>query len=134
MRIRDALEQNAKEITELQKRLASVDDGDLQNSIGYTFGFYKAENANVRGVSGGTGGADPDLSVTIHAGDAKAFYALMVEIGTAGPYRIGGRFEGAQHPGNNAQPFFFPGYRALKKRARSRLTRAMKKGIREAVQ
>ncbi len=131
--MREALEISAKEITDMQKRLAPVDSGDLQRSIGYTFGFYKAENANVRGVSESAGGADPDLSVTIHAGDAKAYYAAFLEFGTQGPYQIGGRFAGTTHPGTTAQPFFYPAYRSLKQRAKSRLTRAMRKGIKEAV-
>ena len=131
-RMREALEKSAQEIIAMQKRLAPVDDGDLRNSIGYTFGFYQAENSNVRGVTAG-GGADPDLSVTLHAGDAKAFYAAFVEFGTSGPYTVGGKFAGAQHPGITAQPYFFPAYRALRKRAKSRLTRAMKRGIKEAV-
>lgn len=132
-RMREALDISAKEITDLQRRLAPVDSGDLQRSIGYTFGYYKAANANVRGVAGGTGGADPDLSVTIHAGDAKAWYAALIEFGSAGPWTIGGRFAGATHPGFAPQPYFMPAWRALRKRAKSRVTRAMKKGIKEAI-
>lgn len=128
---REALKKNAAEIVAMQKRLAPVRSGDLQNSIGYTFGRYRAANANVRGVSAGTSG-DPDLSVTIHAGDAKAWYAALVEFGTSGPYRIEGRFEGATHPGSRAVPFFYPAWRALNRRAKSRLTRTMRKAIKEA--
>jgi hypothetical protein len=39
----------------------------------------------------------------------------------------GGKFKGSQHPGTAAQPFFYPSYRALKKRAKSRMSRAAKK-------
>ena len=130
--MRQALEQNAAEITAMQKRLAPVASGDLRNSIGSTFGKFRAANANVRGVAGG-GGSDPDLSVTIHAGDAKAFYAAFLEFGASGPWQIGGRFEGATHPGFSAQPFFYPAWRALKRRSKSRLTRAMRKSIKDAV-
>ncbi len=126
-----ALTQNAVEITDMQKRLAPVDSGDLRNSIGYTFGEYRAANANVRGVSGG-GGGDPDLSVTIHAGDEKAFYARWLEFGVSKSWTIGGKFEGAAHPGFSAEPYFFPAWRALKRRSKSRLTRAMRKAIKEA--
>lgn len=129
--MRAALQKNAAEITEMQKRLAPVRSGDLRNSIGYTFGQYRAANANVRGVSGGTGGSDPDLSVTIHAGDDKAFYARWLEFGVAGPWTIGGRFEGATHGGFRAEPYFFPAWRALKRRSKSRLTRAMRKAIKD---
>jgi HK97 gp10 family phage protein len=130
--MRRALEQNAAEITAMQKRLAPVDSGDLRNSIGYTFGTYRAANANVRGVAAGTGG-DPDLSVTIHAGDAKAFYARFLEFGASGPWAISGRFEGATHPGYAAEPYFYPAWRALGRRSKTRLTRAMRKAIRDAV-
>jgi HK97 gp10 family phage protein len=131
-RMKEALNQNAQEISDAQKRLVSVDDGDLRRSIGYTFGDYRPENSNVRGVSS-AGGGDPDLTVTIHAGDAKAFYAAFIEFGTQGPYTIKGRFEGATHPGIRAQPFFYGPYRAYRKRAKSRLTRAMRKAIRESI-
>lgn len=131
-KMRGALETNAKEITSFQKQLAPKDDGDLERSISYTFGTYRPENANVRGVAFG-GGGDPDLTVTLHAGDAKAFYAAFVEFGTAGPYEIKGRFAGSTHPGITAQPYFFPAYRALKRRAKTRLTRVMKKAIRDSV-
>jgi HK97 gp10 family phage protein len=130
--MKEALRQNAAEITAMQKRLAPVVSGDLRNSIGFTFGTYRAANANVRGVSGG-GGGDPDLSVTIHAGDARAFYAAMLEFGASGPWTIGGRFAGATHPGFSAEPFFYPAWRALRRRSKSRLTRAMRKSIRDAV-
>jgi len=129
--IHAALRQGAEEITAMQKRLAPRDSGDLADSIGYTFGDYRAQNANVRGVMGGTSGNDPDLSVTLHAGDAKAYYAMFVEFGTAA-HTAGGKFKGAQHPGTAPHPFFYPAYRALRKRAKSRISRATTKSIKEA--
>jgi HK97 gp10 family phage protein len=132
--MRKALAQNAAEITEMQKRLAPVDSGDLRDSIGFTFGKYRAANANVRGVAGGDGAGDPDLSVTIHAGDEKAFYAAFLEFGAAGPWQVGGRFAGATHPGFSAEPYFYPAWRALRRRSKSRLTRAMRKAIKDAAQ
>ena len=128
---RRALETGAKEITSLQKSLVRDDTGDLKRSIGYTFGKYKPENANVRGVAAGGGLGDPDLSVTIHAGDAKAYYAAFVEFGTAPHEQPNNRINGGQHPGASAAPFFFPAYRALKRRAKGRITRAMNKAIRD---
>jgi HK97 gp10 family phage protein len=129
--MRAALEKSAAEISAMQKRLVPVRSGDLRNSIGYTFGNYRPDNANVRGVTAGQGG-DPDLTVTLHAGDAKAFYAAWVEFGTSGPYEISGRFEGATHPGSKSEPFFFPAFRSLRRRAGNRLVRAGKKAIRDA--
>ena len=113
----------------MQKRLVPVEGGDLKNSIGYTFGSYSAANPNVRGVGGG--GGDSDLSVTVHAGDAKAFYAAFLEFGTSGPYKIKGKFAGATHPGIHAQPYFYPAYRTLKKSMKSRMGRATRKAIQD---
>ena len=127
--IRQALAEGADEITDMQKRLVPVKSGALRNSIGSTFGKYKPANSNVRGVQAGTSG-DPDLTVTIHAGDAKAFYASFVEFGTA-PHTNQGRFAGTQHPGSRAQPFFYPAYRALRRRVKSRITRATTKAARK---
>lgn len=129
-RVKQALAQSADEIVEAAKRLAPVDDGDLRRSIGSTFGAYKAENANVRGVSTGSEGGDPDLTVTIHAGDAKAFYAAFVEFGTA-PHLNGGRFAGTRHPGSAARPFFYPAYRANRRKVKARISRAMTKAVKE---
>lgn len=131
-RLRASLETSAQELTSLQRRLVPQSDGDLYRSIDYTFGNYTSENYNVRGVStGGDGRGDPDLTVFVHAGDAKAFYAAWVEFGTAGPYEIGGKFAGATHPGSEAQPFFLPPYRALRRSIRARTSRAIRAGIKD---
>jgi HK97 gp10 family phage protein len=128
--MRKALDQSAAEIVDLQRRFAPVQSGDLRDSIDYTFGAFEAENSNVRGVSGGGGGVgDPDLTVTIHAGDAKAYYAAFVEFGTA-PHVSGGKFAGSENPGTTAQPFFYPGFRLGKKKTKSRIARAATKAAR----
>lgn len=117
--IKQALAESADEITDMQRRLVPARTGALRDSIGSTFGTYKPENSNVRGVSASSEGGDPDLTVTIHAGNAKAWYAAFVEFGTA-PHDIGA----GHHPGAAARPYFFPAYRALKRRVKSRITRA----------
>ncbi len=127
--MRAALEQGAQQVVASAKNLAPTRSGALKASIGATFGAYKAANANVRGVAGG-GQGDPDLSVTIHAGDATAFYAAFVEFGTAAHVN-GGLFKGSDHPGSVAQPFFYPAWRANKKSVKARIARAMKKSIRD---
>lgn len=129
--MRAALETGAQQVVATAKRLVPKDSGDLERSIGYTFGNYAPENSNVRGVTSG-GGGDPDLSVTIHAGDAKAFYAAFVEFGTS-PHDNGGKFKGTKHPGSTPSPFFFPAYRANKKSVKARVTRAMNKAIKESI-
>ncbi len=129
--MRAALAIAADRIVATQKNLAPKRTGALAASIGYSFGSYTPANANVRGVASG-GAGDPDLTVVIHAGDAKAYYAAWVEFGTAS-HVAGGKFAGARHPGAKASPFFYPGWRAHKRGVKSRLSRAMRKGLKEAV-
>ena len=125
--MKPALEKGAQEITEMQKRLVPVDSGALRNSIGYTFGTYRPDNANVRGVAAGFDG-DADLSVTIHAGDAVAWYAKLVEFGVS-PHTAGGKFKGAKHPGTAPNGFFYAPARSLAKRVKARVSRAMSKAV-----
>jgi hypothetical protein len=80
------------------------------------------------GQSGEAG--DPDLSVRISAGNSKVRYAHLIEFGTA-PHINGGVFAGTEHPGTQAQPFFYPTYRRLRRRARSRISRAVTKAIKQ---
>lgn len=141
--IHGALQESAAEMVATAKSFAPVKSGDLRNSIGYTFGKYTPENSNVRGV--GVVGAklnDPDLTVTIHAGDAKAFYAAFVEFGTAAhtitPKRPGGLLNifgrtitKVEHPGAAARPFFFPAWRLVKKKAKGRVSRATNKAAKK---
>lgn len=60
-----AVEANARQVHEIQKRLAPKDDGDLIDSL------------DVYAVAGFQG-----LKWRVTAGDEKAFYARMVEFGT----------------------------------------------------
>ncbi|QPC43491.1 HK97 gp10 family phage protein [Kaustia mangrovi] len=114
--IHEAMKQGAEELTQMQRRLAPVDSGALRDSIGYTFGNFQADNANVRGVTAGSKIGDTELSVTIHAGDAKAFYAAFVEFGTVD---------------QNGQPYFFPAYRSLSRRIKGRISRATTKAAKK---
>jgi HK97 gp10 family phage protein len=141
--IHGALQQSAAEMVATAKSFAPVKSGDLSNSIGYTFGKYTQENSNVRGVGvTGTKLNDPDLTVTIHAGDAKALYAAFVEFGTAShtikPRRPGGLLNvfgrmitKVEHPGATARPFFFPAWRLVKKKAKGRVSRATSKAAKK---
>lgn len=126
--IQAALVQSGEEIAGLARSFAPKKSGDLARSIGSTIGQYTPENSNVRGVQATAGGHD--LSVTIHAGDAKAYYAAFVEFGTA-PHENGGLFKGSDNPGATAQPFFFPAYRLGKKKAKSRISRAINKAAKK---
>ena len=135
-RVRSALKQNGDEITGQMKAVAPKDSGALAASIKAVFGTFQVANANVRGV-GTSGGGDPDLTLHLVAGDAKAWYARIVEFGTKEPRTIRRYFGNANQTvtvgAMPPRPFFFPVYRANKKRAKGRLTRAMKAGVREAI-
>lgn len=104
--VRIAIEKGADELVEMQKRLAPVESGELRDSI--------------RKRDGGHG-----LSVEVFTDDFKARW---VEFGTSA-HVAGGEFSGAQIPSIPARPFFFPAYRALRKRIKSRITRAVSKAV-----
>lgn len=107
---RAAMEKGAEELVAMMKRLVPIDSGDLQMSISWTWG-EAPEGAAVIAES------EPDsrgLKITVYAGSREAFYARWQEFGTK------------DMPAN---PFFFPSWRALRKRIRSRIMRDMKKAI-----
>lgn len=146
--IRNALKMSGEEMVDLAKRFAPVKSGALRNSISYTFGRPRPENANVRGVSSAGENArdakgETGLLVTVHAGDARAWYASLVEFGTAPheikPKRPGGLLnvqgrlvEKVDHPGASANPYFFPAYRLSRGRAKARLSRSIRNGAKKA--
>ncbi len=104
--IRGALEKNANELTAMQKRLVPVDDGDLRDSIQWEWGSGDESRIGVKGQQG--------LAITVTAGDEKVFYAGFKEFGTV------------NLPAN---AFFFPSYRALRRRMKGRVSRAQNKAI-----
>jgi len=124
--IREAMEKGANEIVAMMKSLVPVDSGELRDSIGWTWGErprYSQALATVKSKDG-------KLTLTIYAGNARVRYAHLVEFGAA-PHIAGGMFKGAQHPGAPAQPFFFVSWRALRRRTKSRITRAITKSAKE---
>ena len=109
---RAAMEKSANEIVASARTFAPVDTGDLRDSIGWTWGDAP-KGALTLASSRPVGDGE---RITIYAGGGDAFYARFQEFGTqAMP----------------ASPFFFPAYRLNRKRAKGRITRAMKKAIRE---
>ncbi|WP_283195494.1 HK97-gp10 family putative phage morphogenesis protein [Rhizobium sp. AN80A] len=107
---RAAMEKSAEELVSMMKRLAPIDTGDLQMSISWTWG--DAPDGAV--VVGESAEDSRGLKITIYAGSKAAYYARWVEFGTK------------EQP---AHPYFYPAYRALRKRIKSRTVRAMKKAI-----
>jgi len=141
--IRQALAEGADATVETMKQLAPVSPagthgfapGHLKASITATFGDGSVPKyAAFRARKGRRiiRANDPDLSVTITAGDEDVRYAHLVEFGTR-PHVNGGKFAGTQHPGTKAQPFFYPGWRANKKRVKARLARAISRSAKQAV-
>ena len=123
---RDAMEKGADELVAMMKRLVPVDQGDLRDSIGWTWGEAPRYAQKIAAVKA----QDGDLSITIYAGNTKVRYAHLVEFGTKAHIN-GGKFEGTQNPGTTAQPFFYVSWRTMRKRIKGRVTRAMKKAIRQ---
>lgn len=120
--IRLAMEQGADEIVAMMKSLVAVDSGELRDSIGWTWGDRPKYSQSIGAVKT----ADGNMVITIFAGNTRVRYAHLVEFGTS-PHINGGLYEGSQHPGTRAQPFFFVSFRALRKRAKGRVTRAINK-------
>ena len=114
----------AEELVSMQKRLVPVDDGDLRDSITLTEPYGTTPPYSQPGGSRRARGEE----FIVTAGNSKVRYPHLVEFGTA-PHTAGGIFEGAQHPGTAAQPFFWPSYRSLK----GRITRRTNKAIKDAI-
>jgi len=125
-RIREAMEVGANEIVALMKSLVAVDSGDLRDSIGWTWGERPKYSQALARVNS----SDGKLSLTIYAGNNKVRYAHLVEFATKAHVN-GGQFAGTMHPGTQAQPFFFVSWRALRRRTKSRITRAITKSAKE---
>jgi len=131
--IKGALKANSDQIVAMQKRLVPVDSGDIRDSIRAEWGDVKlASSANLASGGGGalTIKGDPDLTVTIVAGDEKAFYARFVEFGTS-PHDQGGWAEGTKHPGTTPRPFFYGPWRAMRKKSKSSVSRAINKAAKQ---
>lgn len=125
-RIKEAMAQGADEIVTLMKSLVAVDTGELRDSIGWTWGEAPKYSQRI----GTLRSSDGKLTLTIYAGNSKVRYAHLVEFATAAHVN-GGMFAGSMHPGTQAQPFFFVSYRALRRRTKSRITRAITKSAKE---
>jgi len=125
-RIREAMAQGADEIVAMMKSLCPTDSGDLRDSIAWTWGKAPKGAMTLAKVTQ-TGGEN---TLTIYAGNAEAWYSRFVEFGTAA-HTAGGIFAGATIPAISAQAFFFPSYRANKRRVKSRITRAINKAAKE---
>lgn len=126
--ISKAMEAGANEMVALAKSLVPRDSGDLASSIAWTWGDAPKGAVVLGTVRASKTG---NMVITIYAGDDQSFYARWVEFGTSG-HTNGGMFEGSQHPGTAAQPFFYPSWRAVRKRVKGRVTRSINKSAKRA--
>lgn len=115
----------ADAVVAMMKRLAPKDTGELQDSIGWVWGNSAPKGAMAIATVG-----KGDLSITIYAGSSDAFHARFVEFGVAA-HIAGGKFAGAEIPAIPAQPFFYPSWRAMRKRVRRALRKASRNAARK---
>jgi HK97 gp10 family phage protein len=109
--IRPALMQSGSELADMMRTLAPEDTGALKNSITVTGPGQSTPPYSQLGGSRVAG----ETEVLITAGDADTRYPHLVEYGTADA---------------DAQPFFWPSYRLLKKRIQGRVKRAVAEAVR----
>ncbi len=115
-----AMEQGAGEVISMMRRLAPKDTGALAQTINWTWGDAP-KGSMVLGKSSPT---RDGLVITIYAGDASTM------VGEREQFQLARLQEfGTQHM--KASPYFFPSWRTLRKRVRGRVTRQMRKAVRD---
>ncbi len=111
--INKALLTSANELASAQQHLAPKQTGALERSIAVTPPGQSTPPYSQPGGSRVAG----DFEVIVTAGDAQVRYSHLVEYGTSK---------------SEAQPFFWPALRLLRKRLQNRINRAGKKAIKDA--
>lgn len=112
---REALEDAAAEIVAQMRAVAPKGaTGRLAGSINWTWGDAPS-GSMVIGTVAGSGDDYATMRITIYAGGGEAFYAKFQEFGTVKMA---------------ANPFFYPVWRARRRGAKSKITRAINKAIR----
>ena len=124
--VRKAMEQSADAVVAQMKSLVPVGSGDLQMSISWTWGDAPKGSLKIGQIKSASG----NMRITIYAGGGDAWYARFVEFGTQA-HTAGGKFAGSTIPAIPAQPFFYVSWRAGKKSAKSRVSRAINKAAKE---
>lgn len=118
--IKPVMEQVANSVVATAKSLAPVRTGKLRDSIGWTWGEAPVGTMVIGKVKDRKSG---NLAITIFAGGNRAFWARWVEFGTSS-----GGFGGNGSP---AQPFFYPAWRAHRRSAKGKITRAINKSAKK---
>lgn len=122
----EALRQNGEEAVRIIRGDAPRDDGELQDSIDWTYGDPPS---GVMGAGDEKQTVPDRLRLSVYAGGKKAPHAHLVHNGTAKRTTKTGANRGVMPP----MPFFWPNIRSLRKRFKSRVSRKANKAIRDSV-
>lgn len=107
-----ALAKSGEELASMMRQLAPEDSGDLKQSIAVTLPGQSTPPYSQPGGAQIAG----ELLVLVTAGNTDVRYPHLQEYGTS------------EH---EAQPFFWPSFRLLRKRLDSRIRRAVGKAVRD---
>lgn len=122
-RTQAAMEKGAAELVAMMKALVPKDEGDLANSIGWTWGQAPA-GAMVLGTVAGN--AYSTMRITIYAGNEKTIVTNSRDVEFQNAFLQ--EFGTQDMP---PSPYFYVSWRTLRRRVKGRITREMKKGIKE---
>lgn len=123
--VRQSLDVSGSETTDIMKRMAPRKEGDLIDSIGYSFDAPPPGAGIVSQARSAK--TETGLAVVMYAGDESTIVTN----------KQGVRFQNArlQEFGTKKMPrnpFFFPAFRLNKKRVKGRMSRALRKGAQKA--
>lgn len=133
---REALEQGADELVEAMRRLVPVDKGNLRDSIGWAWDRAPAGAVYSDGIGGSSTGG---MRIVIFAGSTEGTKRLQRrdsgtrtrDQGREGYFEAeNARYQEFGTSNMAANPFFYPAYRALRRKVKSRITRSINKAIR----
>jgi HK97 gp10 family phage protein len=140
------LSENAYELAQAIKSHAPVATGALAESVNFCAGDAP-DSASLGAASGnpdplGQALTERGLRYSVFAGDKRAFYARWVEFGTRAGTKgdkvsdktHGSRTVQRNHPGTNAQPFFYPTIRARMPALKSAMGRAVGQAAKKSAQ
>lgn len=117
----------AEKMAEYARQFVPVRTGALKESIVVT---PPGETPPPYSQGGVQGQPVPENAYAVSAGNKAVRIAHLVEYGS-NPHVLGGFFEGAQHPGSRARPFFWPAYRITKRAHRKESNKALTKAIKK---
>lgn len=125
--MKTAMEKAAELVTDEQRRLVPFVTGALHDSIQWTHGTPPAYAA-FKGKKGFQQGVN-ETRITITAGNTEVRYAHLVEFGHSGEMDVALGVENKK----GARPFFYPGYRAMRKKARAIIAADVRKAVKASV-